>query len=103
MKTLYYPKVYATILSIRNKDDDWPYKPCAPIWKVQTDDGEVFEVKDPSRSGHTPPTVQSRYCQIVRSMGKRYTPYAYLIGVRIKLYQRPQDGKTKWCYRHMGQ
>lgn len=103
MKTLRYPKVYATILSIRNKDDEWPYRACAPVWKVQTDAGEVFEVKDPSRSGHTPTAVRRAWCN--RKIDKRgnWEPYSYLIGFRIKLYQRPQDGRSKWCYRHLGQ
>lgn len=101
MKKLYYPKTYATILSIRLKDDEWPYKTCAPVWKVLTDNGKVFEIKDPSRSGHSPPTVQSAHRAICRR--KDYQPYSYLVGFRIKLYQRPQDGKDKWCYRHLGQ
>jgi hypothetical protein len=103
MKTLFYPKTYATILSIRNKDDEWPYRPCAPVWTVQTDDGEVFEVKDPSRSGHTPPAVRSAWYNRKVDKKGRSEPYIYLVGFRITLYQRPQDAPTKWCYRHLGQ
>jgi hypothetical protein len=103
MKTLFYPKVYATIISIRQKDADWPYRPCAPVWTVLTDDNKMFEVKDPSRSGHSPPSIRRAHWEARKTFGKRYTPYCYLIGFRVKLYQRPQDGETKWCYRHLGQ
>jgi hypothetical protein len=103
MNKLYYPKTYATIIAVRLKDDEWPYKPCAPVWTVKTDDGRVFEVKDPSRSGHSSPALKMAHRAAYKSLGKKYTPYCYLVGFRVKLYQRPQDGKNKWCYRHLGQ
>lgn len=107
MKKLLYPKTYATIVDIISYDisiyvvnnGKVGFKKIYPIYVFQTDDGREIRQQSPGRSGSTPRWLNRRYYELYKN---KKAIESYLIGVRVKLYQRPKDN-GKWSYRHMGE
>lgn len=107
MKKLLYPKTYAVCINILYTDTSIyvvrngkvNFKTISPIMVFVTDNGEEIRQQYPRSSGSVPERV---YASWRPKKDKKYRSWDYMIGCRVKLYQRPQDN-GRWSYRHMGQ
>lgn len=114
MKTTLYPKTYARLIKVIDKDFSgrllsWTQQ--IYIFEVVRKEGDIFVTVDPpvfieqrypNRLGHTPNRAE-RISWVEKIGKKKYTHYGYkMVGEVFKLYQRPQDN-GRWTYRWLGQ
>lgn len=112
MKTLKYPKTYAKLIKVTDRDSlgrplsftqrVYTYQVVDKETKLPVEPKEIIEASYPNHSGHTPRRAEKiEYTYKVNK--KRYTSWNYkMVGEIFKLYKRPQDN-GRWCYRWMGQ
>lgn len=112
MKTLLYPKTYARLIKIIDRDnlgrrtnlfnhvyiyevvDKDTFSPVTPK--------QTIEQRYPGSSGHTPRRAE-KVTHVEKVGRKKYTSWGYkMVGEIFKLYQRPQDN-GRWSYRWLGQ
>lgn len=105
MQKCIYPKIYARIEDIILVDNSryivdngrCIHPPIQPIYIFITDDDQKIVARYPRRCGSTP-----RRIRLKRWNSKNQFSRSYLIGERVKLYQRPQDN-GRWSYRYSGE
>lgn len=102
MRTLKYPKTYATLREVKNTEEEWPFDRCRPVYIFETDSGEIIRAVDPRTSGSFKGKYETVLWKKPGSKIVKEIRVRKVIGARVKLYQRPQDN-GRWSYRHIGE
>lgn len=102
MKTLKYPKTYATFVERFTKCWRHEYREEDYGYRFRAADGTTIDVPYwPSRSGHKPKRLYREWHQLCRDVGyrKAVDSYFFTTSEPVKLYQR----NGRWYYRHLGE